>query len=153
MQEERERRQLHTKLFEEGKEQTLPNLHLHVPETSVYDEQPPVMYRKNMPLSQKTVTVFGYSTGNLDSVLRRFKEHGEIKDINHGRNWMDIEYKLDKSIYQALKDTGSIQNGEMIGVLQKNKKEVGYFNRHEKEQVFVKKEEGVVTKIFTYLFG
>lgn len=153
MRDERDKKGFSTELFESDHKPARAPLNIHVPEISVYDEQPPVMYKKNPFPSQKAITVFGYSPSNLDSVLQRFKEHGEIKEINHGKNWMDIEYKSEKSIYLALKDTGTILNGEMVGVLQKNKKEIGFTHWNDKEQVFVKREEGVVTKILAYLFG
>jgi Nup53/35/40-type RNA recognition motif len=124
-----------------------------VPDSSLYDEQhPPQEQKKESALYQKTVTVFGYSVRNLDRVRDRFRECGEVKEICYGKNWMDIRYEDERSMFKALSDSGTIIGGEMIGVVQRHKRE-RYFGGVWRESVFLKKKEGVFRKIFSYLFG
>ncbi|KAI5181018.1 hypothetical protein NEOKW01_1259 [Nematocida sp. AWRm80] len=129
------------------------NKKIAIPEASIYDEQPSALQNQHPFIQPKTLTVFGYSPSNLDCVLHRFKEFGEIKEISYGKNWMDIKYEKENCIYRALQESETILNGEMIGVIQKNRKGIGALQNYTKAQAFAKKEDGLIIKIFTYLFG
>jgi len=154
MREESRKEREPASLLEERKEANGRGGPFYIPENSIYDEQQPVAAQKRPFLGlQRTVTVFGYSPQNQEEVARRFKEHGEIKEISYGKNWMDIQYKVEKSMYKALRENGGIINGEMVGVVQKSRKETTHLAQYEKEQVLLKREEGVLGKIITYLFG
>ncbi|KAI5186337.1 hypothetical protein NEHOM01_1401 [Nematocida homosporus] len=124
----------------------------YIPESSIYDSRPSTTQKRGPIVPSRSVTVFGYSAGNLDHVMRRFKECGEIKEINYGKNWMDIQYEREKCMFTALRENGCILNGEMIGVVQKNRKDMGAIWLTEQEVLF-KREEGVLTRILAYLFG
>ncbi|OAG31601.1 hypothetical protein NEDG_00076 [Nematocida displodere] len=139
-------------LFEDSRGSEMSYKHMYIPESSIYDEQVPLKHKRDLHLSQRSITVFGYSATSVECVLRRFKTFGEIKDINYGKNWMDIKYDQEKQMFRALKENGTILNEEMIGVMQKNRKDVGSL-RYGDDNVFAKPEEGILVRIFAYLFG
>lgn len=125
---------------------------IYIPEASVYDEQPARREIREGAVSQRSVTVFGYSPENLEHVMDRFRKIGEIKEISHGKNWMDIKYCRDKSMFQAMQESGSIINGEIIGVAQRGRKSV-LMDKLEGNALLANNSEGIISKIFTYLFG
>ncbi|EIJ88747.1 hypothetical protein NEPAR06_1263 [Nematocida parisii] len=125
---------------------------VYIPEASVYDEQPSLVPPRDSAILQKAVTVFGYSPANLECVLRQFRDLGEIKEISYGKNWMDIKYEKEKCMLHALQMSSQIINGEMIGVAQKARNNMG-IGRVEKSSLFIKQDHGLLGRIFTYLFG
>lgn len=141
-------------LFEPG-----PTLHRQVlktttvPDTSLYDDTttPALQLKPTSIETQKVITIFGYSPSQLEPTIAKFREYGSISDINYGKNWMDIKYANDKSVFKALSNNCKIINGEMIGVVQKSRREVPLtFGR---EEVFIKRESGVIGRVIKYLFG
>lgn len=124
----------------------------YIPEGSVYDEQPTFAFPRGSSIPQKAVTVFGYSASNLEHVLRKFREIGEIKDLSYGKNWIDIKYEKEKCMFLALRESGVIINGEMIGVVQKARKNTAV-GRVENTELFLKKDVGLLGRVLTYLFG
>ncbi|KAI5171739.1 hypothetical protein NEFER03_1044 [Nematocida sp. LUAm3] len=151
MQEKRKENKKNPILFERFREES-GNKNIFIPEESIYDDCSSSSYKNNQMSFQRSVTVFGYSQENMDSIIRRFKAYGEIKEINYGKNWIDIKYEKEKPIYTALRENGSIINGEMVGVLQKNRKDISapWVND---QSVLVKKEEGLISRFLSYLFG
>ncbi|KAI5188816.1 hypothetical protein NEMIN01_0184 [Nematocida minor] len=136
--------------FKNGKGESYKGV--YIPEASVYDEQPAFAAPREFTISQKTVTVFGYSPSNLEHILRKFRDIGEIKEISYGKNWMDVKYEREKCMFLALQESGAIINGEMIGVVQKARKNINV-GKIEKSNLLIHKEEGVLGRILTYLFG
>ncbi|KAI5159140.1 hypothetical protein NEAUS03_0053 [Nematocida ausubeli] len=125
---------------------------VYIPEASVYDDQPVLGGPRVSTVQQKALTVFGYSPSNLECVLRQFKSVGEIKEISYGKNWMDIKYEKEKCMMQALQMSSQIINGEMIGVAQRARKNID-IGSVEKSALFLKKDDGLLGRICTYLFG
>lgn len=125
---------------------------VYIPEASVYDEEPVHMSTRGTGILQKSVTVFGYSPSNLEHVLEKFSGLGEIKEMSHGKNWMDIQYKRDGSMFMALQESGIVINGEMIGVVQRARKSIN-MERIEKSALLVNKNDGLIGRVLTYLFG
>ncbi|KAI3411984.1 hypothetical protein GPALN_002038 [Globodera pallida] len=65
------------------------------------------------------VTVFGFSTDQLQHILELFSRHGHImaqKTSKHG-NWVHIRYSSPVHANQALVKNASIFQGQMIGVV------------------------------------
>lgn len=126
----------------------------YIPEGSMYDEEPVrrEIGEKQGVRSYRSVTVFGYTAENMEHVMKKFEEFGEMEGISHGKNWVDIEYKREKSMFQAMQESGSIINGEMIGVAQRARKSI-CVDTVEKSMLFAEKREGMISKVLTYLFG
>lgn len=63
-----------------------------------------------------TVTVFGFPPGQVERILSRFHNYGEIIDRHEGYNWINITYKTPAMAERALTCNGTIINNVMIGV-------------------------------------
>lgn len=125
-----------------------------IPDTSLYDESGPLPPHKKQETfgRQKTITIFGYSAANLEAIISRFRRYGAVEDINYGKNWIDLKYEDEKSMFKALSDNGKIINDEMVGVTQKYKKD-GTSGILGGGGVFMKRERGAFARLFGYLFG
>ncbi|KAH9386376.1 uncharacterized protein NEMAJ01_1272 [Nematocida major] len=128
------------------------NKGVYIPEASMYDEQPSFAPLRDPVVSQKAVTVFGYSSANLEHILRKFKGIGPIKEIHYGKNWMDIRYEAEKYMFLALQESGRIINGEMIGVFQKSRRNVPTA-RVENPNALLRKDTGLIERVLSYFFG
>ncbi|EQB60796.1 atp-dependent 26s proteasome regulatory subunit [Vairimorpha apis BRL 01] len=111
-----------------------------IPESTLYDESLVVHEKPN----KKAVTIFGFTSKNLDSVLKKIREFVQIEHIEYGKNWINVVCKSNDQ--DLLKLNTFMVNGEIIGVFRETSGLI------DDKNIYVKRT-GLINKIIVYLFG
>ncbi|KAF9763278.1 hypothetical protein NGRA_1373 [Nosema granulosis] len=115
---------------------------INIPENTLYEE--PLLVQ-NKP-SKKYITVFGFSSSNIDNVILKIKQTLQFDHIEYGKNWINVMIQNEDDASKLLKLNTCYVNGEIIGVFRES------YGVIEDKDIFLKKK-GVFSKLFTYLFG
>ncbi|KAF7682492.1 hypothetical protein TCON_2279 [Astathelohania contejeani] len=112
----------------------------HIPLQTIYTQP---MHSQHTTMEEHT-RIFGFSQNNLDNVLEKINEAGRVVTIEHGKNWVDVEFEDDESINKCYLLNNTTINGEMIGVIRK---------RLVKGENVFKTKKGIFRRLVEYLFG
>jgi hypothetical protein len=113
-----------------------------IPQNTLYEE-PLLSQRKP---SKKFVTVYGFSPENLGAVMERVKACGNITEVEHGKNWINILYESEECMMRCLRLNACMVEDEIIGAFRQSGGVL------ENADIFVRKK-GIFTVIMEYLFG
>ncbi|TBU09406.1 hypothetical protein CWI39_0075p0020 [Hamiltosporidium magnivora] len=114
-----------------------------VPLLSLEDE---TLLSRN-PCTRRYVTVFGFSLQNSDYVISQIKKCGEIKRIEYGKNWVDVEFEYDYEISKCLALNNIKINGEIIGCFRNG------IHVAKTKDVFSTQRKGLIGRILEYFLG
>lgn len=96
------------------------------------------------PIKHNYITIFG--TSDIQLLEEKVRSFGEVKEIEYGRNYVNVIYENEESGCKLLELNKTFLNGELIGVYKQSnvikQNEEYFFNR-----------KGVFYRIFNYLFG
>lgn len=115
---------------------------VNIPENTLYEE--PLLVQKKP--SKKYITVFGFSSSNLENVIFKIKQTLQFDHIEYGKNWINVMIQNEDDASKLLKLNTCYVNGEIVGVFRES------YGVIEDKDIFLKKK-GIFSKILTYLFG
>lgn len=96
------------------------------------------------PIKHNYITIFGSS--DIKVLEEKVRSFGEIKEIEYGRNYLNIIYENEESSQKLLELNKSFLNGELIGVFKQT-------NVIKQNEEYFYKRRGVFFRMFYYLFG
>jgi hypothetical protein len=107
---------------------------------TLYEEAtvPQKLGRKNF------ITIFG--TTNIEALEEKVRSMGEVKDIEYGRNYLNVTYDSEESSRKLLGLNRQVLDGEIVGVYRQEAVVSS------EQDVFVKKKGGF-SKLLEYFFG
>ncbi|KAI5151409.1 hypothetical protein ENBRE01_2119 [Enteropsectra breve] len=133
----------HPNLFSrESEERSRETIGEVVPQNTLHDiigdgvERPKKIY----------ATVFGYSFGNRDEVIKQMRGRASIARIEYGRNYMDVWVEDTMQLDRLVAMDRQKVNGEIIGVFKNN------FGANYDADVYASRK-GVFSMIYEYVFG
>lgn len=112
----------------------------HLELKTLYDEAtvPQKLGRKNY------ITIFG--SNNIGFLEEKARSLGEIREIEYGRNYLNVIYDSEESSIKLMDLNRQTFNGEILGVY---RQQTVISNE---EDIFVKKKS-LFSRIFEYFFG
>lgn len=90
------------------------------------------------------ITVFG--TSNIEALEEKVRSMGDVKDIEYGRNYLNVMYDSEESSRRLLGLNRQVFNGEILGVYRQEAVVTS------EQDVFVKKKGGF-SRVLEYFFG
>eukprot|EP00866_Antonospora_locustae_P001965 jgi/Antlo1/1965/137 len=108
---------------------------------TLYDEAtiPQKLGRRNF------ITIFGSS--NIEMLEEKVRSLGEVKDIEYGRNYLNVVYDSEESNRSLLGLNRQVVNGEILGVYRQQ-----LVVNNEDDSIFIK-NKSIFSRIFEYFFG
>ncbi|KCZ78306.1 hypothetical protein H311_00664 [Anncaliia algerae PRA109] len=96
------------------------------------------------PIKHNYITIFGSTDTHI--LEEKVRSIGEIKEIEYGKNYLNVIYENEESNQKLLELNKTFLNGEMIGVFKQN-------NVVKQDEKYFYNRKGIFYRIFLYFLG